>query len=36
MLTRVSTTLDLVAHLTQAVPAKESEIRTIAPVMLAL
>lgn len=36
MLTRVSTTLDLVAHLTQAAPAKESEIRAIAPVTVAL
>ncbi|WP_454004439.1 ureidoglycolate lyase [Alcaligenes sp. Marseille-Q7550] len=36
MLTRVSTTLDLVAHLTTGAPTKESEIRSIAPVTLAL
>ncbi len=36
MLTRVSTTLDLVSHLTQTAPATESEIRAIAPVTVVL
>ncbi len=36
MLTRASTTLDLIAHLSAGQPAAESEIRAIEPLLVTL